>query len=81
VQVAVLRLLERPPALLDRKGAPGHLDHRRRPAGAGEVRGKPVGVDRGRRDDDLQIGPARQDLAQVPEQEVDVQASAHGPRR
>jgi hypothetical protein len=34
-----------------------------------------VGVDGGRGDDDLQVGPARQHLPQVAEQEVDVQAA------
>jgi hypothetical protein len=37
--------------------------------------GKAVGVDGGRGDDHLQVGPARQDLAQVAQQEVDVQAA------
>ena len=67
----VAALLERPPALLDREQAPRHLDHRR----AVEVLRESVGVDRRRGDDDLQVGPARQDLAQVAEQEVDVQAA------
>ncbi len=78
--IALLRswsrvLLERPPALLDREHAARDLDHRRRALRAGEVLRKAIGVDRGRGDDHLQIGPARQDLAQVAEQEVDVQAA------
>jgi hypothetical protein len=39
------------------------------------VVGEALGVDRRRGDDDLQVGPARQDLAQVAEQEVDVEAA------
>jgi hypothetical protein len=39
------------------------------------VLGKTVGVDGGRGDDDLEVGPARQDLAQVAQQKVDVQAA------
>ena len=41
----------------------------------GEVLREAVGVDRRRGDDHLQVGPARQDLPQVAEQEVDVQAA------
>jgi hypothetical protein len=37
--------------------------------------GKALGVDGRRRDDHLQIRPLRQDLAQVAEQEVDVEAA------
>ena len=37
--------------------------------------GKAVGVDGGRGDDQLQIGPSRQDLFDVAQQEVDVQAA------
>ena len=75
VEVEVLALLERPPALFDREQAARDLDHRRRPVARGEVLREAVGVDRGRGDDDLQVGPPRQDLAQVAEQEVDVQAA------
>ena len=42
---------------------------------AGEMLGKAVSVDGGRGDDDLQVGAARQDLLQVAQQEVDVQAA------
>ena len=36
---------------------------------------KPIGVDGGRGDDHFQIGPPRQNLSQVPEQKIDVQAA------
>ncbi len=62
---------ERPVAHLDRVGAPGHLDDRR----VAEVLGEPFGVDGGRGDDELEVGPARQQLLEVAEQEVDVQAA------
>ena len=52
-----------------------HLDHRRRAVAPSEVLREALGVDRRRGDDHLQVGPARQDLAQVAEQEVDVQAA------
>ena len=71
----VAALDERPPADLDRVEPARDLDHRRRPVGSGEVVGEAVGVDRRRGDDDAQVGPARQDLAQVAEQEVDVEAA------
>ena len=78
VEVALARLLERPPALLDGKQPSRHLDHRRRAEIAGEVLREAIGIDGGRGHDDLQIGPARQDLAQVAEQEVDVQRALVG---
>ena len=37
--------------------------------------GEPVCIDGGRRDDDLQVRPARQQLLQVTKQEIDVQAA------
>ena len=74
-QTEVAPLFEGPPALFDREQAPRHHDHRRRAAHRFEVPRKAVGVDGGRGDDDLQVGPARQQLAQVTEQEVDVQAA------
>ena len=75
VQVEVAALLERPPALLHREQPARDHDHRRRAGRAGEVLRKAVGVDGGRGDDDLQVRPPRQDLPQVAEQEVDVQAA------
>ena len=68
--------LERAVADLDRVGAPGDLDDRGGPTvGVGEVGGEPVDVDGRRRDDDLQVRPARQQLAQVAQDEVDVEAA------
>ena len=70
--VALLLVLlggERPVARLDRVRAARHLDHGR----AAEVGREALRVDRGRRDDQLQVGPPRQDAVQVAEQEVDVQ--------
>ena len=52
-------------------GAPRHLDDRRTVEVAAEL----VGVDRRRGDDDLEVGPARQDALEVAEQEVDVEAA------
>ena len=69
---------ERLPALLHREQAPRHLNHRRRPCLGCEVLRKPIGIDGGRGDDDLQIRPARQQLTQVAEQEIDVQAALVG---
>jgi hypothetical protein len=56
------RFPRRPVALLHREHAARDHDHRRRALGRGEVLGKAVGVDGGRGDDHLQVGPARQDL-------------------
>ena len=67
---------KRPPADLDRvQSRPDTSMHRRRPVARGEMAREALGVDGRRGDDDLQVGPARQDLAQVAEQEVDVQAA------
>ena len=74
-EIVVAAFLERPPADLDRIEPARDLQHRRRPVLRREVVGEALGVDRRRGDDDLQVGPARQDLAQVAEQEVDVQAA------
>ncbi|MDT4836535.1 hypothetical protein FQZ97_702390 [compost metagenome] len=54
---------------------PADLDHRRGLAVEREMRGKALRIDGGRGDDHLQVGPLRQDLAQVADQEVDVQAA------
>ena len=59
---------------LDRIGAPADLDDRR----AAEVGGHPLDVDRRRRDDQLQVRPPRQDLGEVAQQEVDVEAPLVG---
>jgi hypothetical protein len=75
VQVVVAAFLKRPPALLHREHAPRHHDDRRRPLARRKVLRKAVRIDGGRGHDDLQVRPARQDLAQVAQQEVDVQAA------
>jgi hypothetical protein len=74
-EVVVAALLERTPADLDRIEPPRDLDHRRRPVASSEVRGEALGIDRRRRHDDAQIAASRQDLLEVPEQEVDVEAA------
>ena len=76
VQVELAAFLERPVAHLDRIGAPGNHQHRRLPPfGIGKVLRKAIRVDGGGGDDQLQVRPARQDLLQVAQQEVDVQAA------
>ncbi len=73
--VVVVRLLDqRPVADLDRVGAPGDLDDRR----VREVLREPLRVDRRGRDHDLQVRAPRQQLAQVAEDEVDVEAALVG---
>ena len=88
VEVVVARFLERPVTLLHREHAPRHHDDRcsdqwpadalcsrtGRAAGSEMVR-KALRVNRGGCDDDFQVGSARQYLAQVTEQKVDVQAA------
>ncbi|CAJ3337226.1 Uncharacterised protein [Burkholderia pseudomallei] len=66
---------DRPVAHLDRIQPPAHLDHRRGPLVAAEMAREALGVDRRRRDDQLQVRPPRQDLPEVAEQEIDVQAA------
>ena len=66
---------QRPVAHLDRIRAPGHLDHGRRLAAGPEVPREALGVERGRRDDELQVRPAREQLLEIPQQEVDVEAA------
>jgi hypothetical protein len=70
IGVRVLRIDHRSVADLDRVRAPADLDDR----GAGEVGGHPLDVDGRRGDDELEVGPPRQQLSQVAEQEVDVEA-------
>ena len=73
--VVVVRLLEQwPVAHLDGVGAPGDLDHRR----AAEVRGEAARVDGRGGDHHLEVGPARQQLGEVAEDEVDVEAALVG---
>ncbi|SMG03179.1 FIG00464934: hypothetical protein [Burkholderia singularis] len=66
---------DRPIADLDRIQAPAHLDHRRVRAVVAEMVREALRVDRRRCDDQLQIRPPRQDLLQIAEQEIDVQAA------
>ncbi len=75
VQAVVAAFLEGAVALLHRKTAALHIQHRRRPLGRLEVARKALGVDGRRGDDHLQVRPPGQDLAQVAEQKIDVQAA------
>ena len=69
-------LHQRSVADLDGVGPPGDLDDRRgRAVRLREVLGEALRVDGGRGDDQLEVGPARQQPAQVAEQEVDVEAA------
>src|SRR6266581_3374775 len=75
VDVALaVRLGHRPPADLDWKQARGHLDHRR----SSEMPAEALGIERRRGDDQLQVGTARQQLLQVAEQKIDVEAALVG---
>ena len=65
----LLVLPRRPVADLDRIGPARDLDDRR----AAEVLAEALGVDRRARDDQLEVGPPRQDAVQAAEQEVDVE--------
>ena len=64
---------ERPVAHLYRERAARHLDDRCGYPVAREMLGESARVDRRRGDDDFQVGPAREQLFEVPEDEVDVQ--------
>ena len=72
VAVEILGVLDRAVADLDRIRAAGDLDDRDVVA---EVPREAVRVDRRRRDDQLQVGPLREDPREVAEQEVDVEAA------
>ncbi len=76
VPVGVLGVLfeERAIPHLHRICPPADLDDR----GVAEVPREALGIDGRRGDDDLQIGPLRQQLGQVPEQEVDVEGPLVG---
>ncbi len=67
----VVLLVERAVADLDGVGAAGDLDDR----GVVEVAGEPLGVDGGAGDDDLEVGALGQELLQIAEDEVDVEAA------
>ena len=80
---AFVELDERPVPQLDGVGAAGDLDDRHladhlAPLVGGEVPGEAVGVDGRRGDDDLEVGASRQQLLEVPEDEVDVEAALVG---
>ncbi len=74
--VGLWELDQGPVAHLDRVGPAGDLDHRRGAARlVGEVAGEAVGVDGGRGDHELEVGPAWQQSLEVAEEEVDVEAA------
>ena len=68
-------LPERPIAHFDREHAAGDLDDRRGRGLRPEVPRETFGVERGRRDDHLEVGPRAQQLRKVPQQEIDVEAA------
>ncbi len=72
--VGIGRVDQRAVPDLDRVGAARHRDDR----GVGEVGGEALGVDGGRRDDDLEVGALGEQPSQVAEQEVDVEAALVG---
>ncbi len=67
--VAFLVLLRRTVAHLDRIGAAGDLQHGR----IGKMLGEALRIQRSRGDDEFEIGAPRQQLAQVAQQEIDIQ--------
>ncbi|MPM26547.1 hypothetical protein SDC9_73051 [bioreactor metagenome] len=75
VQIDVFLLFKRPPAHLHRIGPARNHDHRRGTSLVLEVLGKAVRIDGGRGDHHLQIGPLGQNLLDVAQQKVDVQAA------
>ena len=75
VQVVFARLFKRPPALLHREHAARDQNDGCWPVRRGEMPRKPVRINSRRCHHHLQIRPARQDLAQVAQQKIDVQAA------
>ena len=76
VVVGVVRVDDRPVPDLDRIAAPGDLDDRYLGSGGpGEVSREPLRVDGRGGDDHLEVGSAGQQLGQVAEDEVDVEAA------
>ena len=78
LRVSLLWVGDRAVADLDGVGAAGDLDDRRGLVVDGEVGGEAFRVDRRRGDDHLEVGAARQELPEVAEDEVDVQAALVG---
>ena len=79
VQAVIAAFFKGPPALLHRIRAARNHQHRRAlAAGVGKVAGKALGVNRGGGDDELQIRPPGQDLLEVAQQKVNVQAALVG---
>ena len=74
VEHPVVRVGQRPVAHLDRVGTPAHLDDRRTVEHLREA----LDVDRRRRDHDLEVGSAGEELLEVPQQEVDGEAALVG---
>ena len=70
--------VDRAVAHLDLVQAAGDFDDGHRFFGRAKVAREAFGVDGRRGDDDFEVGAARQDLLQVAEQEVDVQAALVG---
>ena len=70
----IVQLCQRSVAHLDRIGAPGHLDDGR----VIEMPRESLRVNGCRRDDDLEIRPARQQLLEVTDDEVDVETAFVG---
>ena len=66
---------KRPIPHVDRVHAARYGDDRRRSAGGTEVPREAVGIERGRGDDDLEIGSSREEPLEVAEQEIDVEAA------
>ena len=77
ITIRLIRLVvdQRSVPHLDRKGPARHFDHRCGLTIGCEVLGKPLGVDRGAGDDHLQVGALRQELLEVAEDEIDVEAA------
>ena len=71
VEVSVEVGSERPIPHLDRKGSARHFDN----GSVVEVFGESLRVDGGRGDDHFEIGPPRQQLLDVAEQEIDVETA------
>ena len=75
IQIGIARLFKRTIADFHRKQPARYHQHRCRSVRRGKVLRKAVGINRGRGDNQFQVGPARQDFLQVAEQKVDVQAA------